>query len=58
MEQRRKKTMAVFDAVRFTTRTLIKGTCRPTVTGLENVPTDGPFIVAPKAAPIPTDAML
>ncbi|MDQ0708574.1 MULTISPECIES: lysophospholipid acyltransferase family protein [Arthrobacter] len=39
--------MAVFDAVRFTTRTLIKGTCRPTVTGLENVPTDGPFIVAP-----------
>ena len=39
--------MAMFDAVRWTTRSLISGTCRPTVVGLENVPTDGPFIVAP-----------
>lgn len=39
--------MALFDAVRWTTRGLISGTCRPTVVGLENVPTDGPFIVAP-----------
>jgi 1-acyl-sn-glycerol-3-phosphate acyltransferase len=39
--------MALFDAIRWTTRTLISGTCRPTVIGLENVPKDGPFIVAP-----------
>ena len=39
--------MAVFDAVRWTTRTLISGSCRPTVIGLENVPREGPFIVAP-----------
>jgi 1-acyl-sn-glycerol-3-phosphate acyltransferase len=39
--------MALFDAVRWTTRTLIAGSCRPTVVGLENVPTDGAFIVAP-----------
>jgi 1-acyl-sn-glycerol-3-phosphate acyltransferase len=39
--------MALFEAVRWTTRGLISGSCRPTVIGLENVPTDGPFIVAP-----------
>jgi 1-acyl-sn-glycerol-3-phosphate acyltransferase len=39
--------MALFDAIRWTTRTLISGTCRPTVIGLENVPKEGPFIVAP-----------
>jgi 1-acyl-sn-glycerol-3-phosphate acyltransferase len=39
--------MELFDGVRWTTRTLISGTCRPTVIGLENVPKDGPFIVAP-----------
>jgi 1-acyl-sn-glycerol-3-phosphate acyltransferase len=39
--------MELFDGIRWTTRGLISGTCRPTVTGLENVPKDGPFIVAP-----------
>ena len=39
--------MAMFDAIRWTTRGLITGTCRPTVIGLENVPKEGPFIVAP-----------
>jgi 1-acyl-sn-glycerol-3-phosphate acyltransferase len=39
--------MELFDGVRWTTRTLISGSCRPTVIGLENVPKDGPFIVAP-----------
>ncbi|MFC9335021.1 lysophospholipid acyltransferase family protein [Arthrobacter sp. NPDC057009] len=39
--------MELFDGVRWTTRTLISGTCRPTVIGLENVPKNGPFIVAP-----------
>jgi 1-acyl-sn-glycerol-3-phosphate acyltransferase len=39
--------MELFDGVRWTTRTLISSTCRPTVIGLENVPKDGPFIVAP-----------
>ena len=39
--------MELFDGVRWTTRTLISGTCRPTVIGLENVPKSGPFIVAP-----------
>jgi 1-acyl-sn-glycerol-3-phosphate acyltransferase len=39
--------MELFDGVRWTTRTLISGSCRPTVIGLENVPTSGPFIVAP-----------
>jgi 1-acyl-sn-glycerol-3-phosphate acyltransferase len=39
--------MEMFEAVRWTTRTLIAGTCRPSVVGIENVPTDGPFIVAP-----------
>ncbi|MDQ0618820.1 lysophospholipid acyltransferase family protein [Arthrobacter globiformis] len=39
--------MELFDGVRWTTRTLISGSCRPTVIGLENVPKDGSFIVAP-----------
>jgi 1-acyl-sn-glycerol-3-phosphate acyltransferase len=39
--------MEMFEAVRWTTRSLIAGTCRPTVVGIENVPSDGPFIVAP-----------
>ncbi|MCA4131540.1 1-acyl-sn-glycerol-3-phosphate acyltransferase [Arthrobacter sp. M4] len=39
--------MAVFEAIRWTTRGLISGTCRPTIVGLENVPQEGPFIVAP-----------
>jgi 1-acyl-sn-glycerol-3-phosphate acyltransferase len=39
--------MELFDGVRWTTRTLISGSCRPTVIGLENVPKSGPFIVAP-----------
>ena len=39
--------MELFDSVRWTTRTLISGSCRPTVIGLENVPKSGPFIVAP-----------
>src|SRR3954465_8312274 len=39
--------MAMFDAIRWSTRGLISTTCRPTVIGLENVPKNGPFIVAP-----------
>ena len=39
--------MAMFDAIRWTTRGLVSSTCRPTVIGLENVPKEGPFIVAP-----------
>ncbi|GAC1596056.1 MAG: hypothetical protein NVS3B6_02110 [Pseudarthrobacter sp.] len=39
--------MALFEAVRWTFRGLVAGTCRPTVVGLENVPKEGPFIVAP-----------
>src|SRR6476646_2514969 len=39
--------MAMFAATRSTTRGLVTTTCRPTVIGLENVPKDGPFIVAP-----------
>src|SRR6476469_102294 len=39
--------LAMFDAIRWTTRGLISSTCRPTVIGLENVPKEGPFIVAP-----------
>lgn len=39
--------MALFEAVRWSTRGLIAGSCRPAVIGLENVPKDGPFIVAP-----------
>ncbi|GAB2893446.1 lysophospholipid acyltransferase family protein [Neomicrococcus lactis] len=38
--------METFDAVRATFSATIKLTCRPTVTGLENVPKDGPFIIA------------
>ncbi|MET1063810.1 MAG: 1-acyl-sn-glycerol-3-phosphate acyltransferase, partial [Arthrobacter sp.] len=29
--------MAMFDAIRWTTRGLVTSTCRPTVIGLENV---------------------
>ncbi|MBT1001871.1 1-acyl-sn-glycerol-3-phosphate acyltransferase [Paenarthrobacter sp. DKR-5] len=39
--------MALFDATRATTKALIAGSCRPTVTGLENFPARGPVIVAP-----------
>ncbi|MGA7203601.1 MAG: lysophospholipid acyltransferase family protein [Specibacter sp.] len=39
--------MALYDLTRVLTRGSIKGLCRPTVQGLENVPVDGPFIVAP-----------
>ncbi|MDQ0821138.1 1-acyl-sn-glycerol-3-phosphate acyltransferase [Arthrobacter sp. V4I6] len=39
--------MPMFDAIRWTTRGLLTSTCRPTVIGLENVPKEGPFIVAP-----------
>jgi 1-acyl-sn-glycerol-3-phosphate acyltransferase len=39
--------MALYDVTRWTTRSTIKGLCRPTVEGLENVPKNGPFIVAP-----------
>jgi 1-acyl-sn-glycerol-3-phosphate acyltransferase len=39
--------MGFYDGVRATFRTTINSTCRPTVTGLSNVPADGPFIVAP-----------
>src|SRR5688572_4700354 len=39
--------MELFDGIRWTTRELISGSCRPTVIGLENVPKEGPFIVAP-----------
>ena len=39
--------MALFEAVRWTFRGLVAGSCRPTVVGLENVPKEGPFIVAP-----------
>ena len=36
----------MYQASRMSIRTLIASLCRPTVTGLENVPVDGPFIVA------------
>lgn len=38
--------MGVYKLTRSSTRGLIAGLCRPTVIGLENVPTTGPFIVA------------
>lgn len=38
--------MATNEAVRWGFRTALKVTCRPTVTGLENVPRTGGFIVA------------
>lgn len=39
--------MKMLDASRVTTGGMIKALCRPTVNGLENVPTTGPLIVAP-----------
>ncbi|GAB3540625.1 lysophospholipid acyltransferase family protein [Arthrobacter tecti] len=39
--------MGVYDLTRSSTRGLIAGLCRPTVVGLQNVPTGGGFIVAP-----------
>lgn len=39
--------MGVYDLTRSTTRGLVAGLCRPTVEGLQHVPKDGPFIVAP-----------
>lgn len=39
--------MALYDLTRTLTRGTIAGLCRPTVEGLDNVPVDGPFIVAP-----------
>ena len=39
--------MALYDVTRVLTRGTIKGLCRPTVEGVENVPMEGPFIVAP-----------
>ncbi len=39
--------MGVYDRTRSTTRVLVAGLCRPTVEGLQHVPKDGPFIVAP-----------
>jgi 1-acyl-sn-glycerol-3-phosphate acyltransferase len=38
--------MLIYALTRQSIRGLIAGLCRPTVTGLENVPTTGPFIVA------------
>lgn len=38
--------MGVFEWVRAGFRGTIRTLCRPSITGLENVPTDGPFIVA------------
>lgn len=38
--------MLIYSMTRHSVRGLIGGLCRPTVTGLENVPTTGPFIVA------------
>lgn len=38
--------MGFYDGVRATFRGTIGATCRPTVTGLEHVPDEGPFIVA------------
>jgi len=39
--------VGVYDRTRSTTRVLVAGLCRPTVEGLQHVPKDGPFIVAP-----------
>ncbi|MDJ0315672.1 lysophospholipid acyltransferase family protein [Arthrobacter antibioticus] len=39
--------MAFYDVTRVLTRGTIGAFCRPTVEGIENVPTEGPFIVAP-----------
>ncbi|GAA1348747.1 lysophospholipid acyltransferase family protein [Falsarthrobacter nasiphocae] len=38
--------MTAYDLTHVTVRAAIKGLCRPTITGLENVPAEGPFIVA------------
>ncbi|MBM6620835.1 1-acyl-sn-glycerol-3-phosphate acyltransferase [Micrococcaceae bacterium RIT802] len=38
--------MGMFEGVRAGFRGTIHTLCRPTITGLENVPTEGPFIVA------------
>lgn len=38
--------MGVFEGVRAGFRGTIRTLCRPTVTGLEHVPTEGPFIIA------------
>lgn len=42
-----RRLMGVYDLTRSSTRGLIAGLCRPTVTGLEHVPASGGFIVAP-----------
>ncbi|MDO5752202.1 1-acyl-sn-glycerol-3-phosphate acyltransferase [Arthrobacter sp.] len=39
--------MELYDLTRVLTRGTIAALCRPTVEGLENVPVEGPFIVAP-----------
>lgn len=39
--------MALYDLTRVLTKGTIAALCRPTVEGLENVPAQGPFIVAP-----------
>ncbi|MDN5756159.1 MAG: 1-acyl-sn-glycerol-3-phosphate acyltransferase, partial [Micrococcaceae bacterium] len=38
--------MGMFEGVRAGFRGTIRTLCRPEIIGLENVPTDGPFIVA------------
>ncbi|MCC3271549.1 1-acyl-sn-glycerol-3-phosphate acyltransferase [Arthrobacter zhangbolii] len=38
--------MALYNLTRTSIRGLVGGLCRPTITGLENVPSSGPFIVA------------
>src|SRR6185437_17153571 len=38
--------MGMFEGVRAGFRGTIRTLCRPTITGLDNVPTDGPFIIA------------
>lgn len=38
--------MGVFNGVRSTVARSVRGLCRPTVTGIENIPDGGPFIVA------------
>ena len=38
--------MKALDLTQVTVRNTIKALCRPTITGLENVPAEGPFIVA------------
>ncbi|ABY24008.1 1-acyl-sn-glycerol-3-phosphate acyltransferase [Renibacterium salmoninarum ATCC 33209] len=39
--------MALYDLARGTIKAMIAVACRPKIIGLENVPKDGPFIVAP-----------